>query len=97
MRLKSRRNPKGMSLTPEQEAEYERYEGLMARARMMREGVAKMLNDSQNYPSTVEIEEAARMLNESIAIYKTATEARAEVRRAAEPVPAPRKKKVKTT
>lgn len=41
---RSRRNPKGPKFTPEQEAEYERYEANLCHARILELGVAAFLN-----------------------------------------------------
>lgn len=57
---RSRRNPKGMSLTPEQEREYEAAEHVLTRARVYQSGVADLI--TSEYVSDREVEVAAVIL-----------------------------------
>jgi hypothetical protein len=85
----SRRNPKGMSLSPEQEAEYERYEMLLARARIYELGVAAILNGGHGeYLSTVESAETSRVLVAAIELRAEALAGRQNIRLANTRLPA---------
>jgi hypothetical protein len=98
MRIRgSRRNPKGLKFTPEQEAEYERYERSMASARIFEMGVSAFLAHSE-YGSQIEMEEASRILRDAVEIRKQASDGREAIRKAAheaELVPVKRSRKAK--
>lgn len=91
MRFRRRRSKE---LTPEQEAQYEQAERIHTRARIGEHGVASLLNNGE-YLNINELEEAARILAESINDRKHADALRDAVRKAEEannpPVPAPKR------
>ncbi len=74
------RNPKVAKFTDEQEAELSQTEAIMTRSRIIERGVAAILNVA-DYFSAGDIEVAATMLNESVALRKDAETRRAEIRR----------------
>ncbi len=85
MRIHSRRNPRRPSFTPEQEAEYERFETLLARARIIELGVAAILGaDHGTYLTDIELREASRMLANVVGLRAEALSGRADIRKAAE-------------
>ena len=82
---KTRRNPKHNPMSAAEEAEYERYEAALARARIMELGVAAMLDKTHGeYLSTIESAEASRVLADAVAIRAGAQTGRAAIRAAAE-------------
>lgn len=88
------RNPKGGILTPEQEAEFERYETAMARARIYEMGVAAILNGYSHgeFVTRTETAEAVKVLSESVDLRQHAQDGRAAVQAAAGDPPKPKKR-----
>lgn len=85
------RNPKGVSLTSEQEAEFERYESMMARARIYEMGVAAVLNGYSRgeFITGLETAEAVKVLSESVELRLEAQAGRKAVQDAAAGIPPP--------
>ncbi len=75
------RYPKGIPITPEMEAEYERAERLFTRARIIERGVATVLNTG-DYLNLNELREAADVFTSAIGMRENAEIIRAAIRKA---------------
>ncbi len=86
-----RRNPKVAHYTDEQEAELKQTEVTFARAQIMERGVAETLKCNDHY-ATCDIEVAARVLAECVALRKNAHIRRREILAVGEPNHLPQRK-----